>query len=402
MNRLFKRVNNRKSLVVILVAFTLAQVSLKVYFMQGAWSITTILFHIIWMSVLHLNIMYAIRSNHPKVSYLLVLYFQLVTPLILSFFIESLFISIVLSLPWLVILTSRFMLHIQRLYFNISLIILVLYSAISLFGFFKFINQPEVVTEALITEGLLFQEYIINLNTFAFAGTIFLIYLTTIKESIDAVEEDRWHSKWYVTLISHMSHHLRTPLTQVVTNFSLLKYVADIDKKEELNIRINEGTDEMTRVLNTFIAASNIKNLNNEGILISEVLKTFTNENIEHISLILNDKQSASIRGPEIVSLLLALNSFIQVHREDRNSFVVELKNNAILIYEKTEQSDSVLESELQSVKNNEALDGNTEFYFVFKLLLESGWKIDEYTANGKHGYKMSRIANNWDKRASS
>src|SRR6056300_417808 len=124
-NRIFKRINNRKSLVVILVVFTLAQVSLKVYFMQGAWSITSILFHIIWMFVLHFNIMYAIRSNHPKVGYLLVLYFQLVTPLILSFFIESLFIAIVLSLPWLVILTSRFMLHTQRLYFNISLIILV-------------------------------------------------------------------------------------------------------------------------------------------------------------------------------------------------------------------------------------------------------------------------------------
>lgn len=393
-------INNKYKnyITLLLFVFTAGQVALKYVFGGNLITPFSILFHSIWMLLLHYGILQVIRKEQPHKLILVILYTQLATPLLLSHWLPNLYMSIVLSMPWLVIITSRFMLHVQRVNFYITLLILFLYSLISIKGFISYYNNPEI-SSIVFTGGVIYEEFFINLNTFAFSGILFLFYLAKIKYDIEHIGEDSWHSKWYVTLIAHLSHHLRTPLTQITTNFGMLEYAKTDEQRDLIKSRVNKGTEEMIYIINSFVSSSNIKNLGKDGLLISEVLEHFSEENKSQVSLQVNDKESSRIRGPEIVSLLLALYAFIEDYDDAPSKIHIELNSGQVII--STSNKSSVLKASMEDQEVNQNSKHDTEFHFMLKLLKESGWKITSVMNGTSFQYQVSRIANKWSKRAS-
>lgn len=381
--------------------FTAGQTTLKVVLSPVSLTNGQIFFHIAWVACLHVAILQIMRKNNPNIYLLWIFYFQLVTPLVLCWWVPELHLAQLLSLPWLVILSSRFLLGNNRIYFSVSISILFLYSVISLIGFLKFIDQPELLNESLILEGQLFQEFVINLNTFAFSGILFLIYLVQVRYDMTNYAEDQWHSKWYVTLISHLSHNLRTPLTQITTNLSLLGYVEDPEQKQSLQERMKEGTDEMKNMINAFISASSVKNLESSGQTIIQTLETFTEGKHPFVTLKIGDTESDTIRGPEVVSLLLALNSFVEERRRGEKNFSVNLSNGVIKLIDINSSNLPEAAKELERVRKDDTLRSDPESYFIFKLLRESGWKIDIVEDLDSYAYHISRVTNKWVDKAS-
>ena len=179
----------------------------------------------------------------------------------------------------------------------------------------------------------------------------------------------------------------------------MLEYAKTDEQRDLIKSRVNKGTEEMIYTINSFVSSSNIKNLGNEGLLISEVLEHFSEENKSQVSLQVNDKESSRIRGPEIVSLLLALYAFIEDYDDAPSKIHIELNSGQVII--STSNKSSVLKASMEDQEVNQNSKHDTEFHFMLKLLKESGWKITSVMNGTSFQYQVSRIANKWSKRAS-
>ncbi len=393
---MYKKLIKKQDYVILLLCLT-SEILVKYSFDPNLATFEQKLFHLLWMLVLYLNIFYLLRTEkvHPYAKNLF--FIQFTTPLLLSIVIPEMTVIALLSIPWVIIIKMKFILCQDTslgvldwlLFLNLIIGILMLMG-----------EGPEHFT----AHGHLFYtEFINSFITLTFAFLIFRSYLKKLRGAILNYRETEWHHKWYLSLLLHLGHNLRTPLSAVMTNLDVLEFKMPKDPILNSTIdRIKLGGSKLNDTVNSLIHSSNSSLITKNGKSITQVVEHFISIVDQPIAFTSQNNEPVIIKGPEIVSLLMALELLLRNAVEYGEPPIrIKVKGNTITFRDSGVGLPEVLKQKLmdESSSFNATGYGNS-LKFVFTLLKESGWQIQILRSTKGASFKIKRGIRSWAEKA--
>jgi K+-sensing histidine kinase KdpD len=249
----------------------------------------------------------------------------------------------------------------------------------------------------------IYMEFLNSLISLLLSFAIFRNYLRNLRKTIVSYRETEWHHTWYLSLLMHLSHNLRTPLAGVLTNMEILS----TKLKEEPNARriiqrIVESGLKLKNMVTSVVEASNKNLITSEGKTIYQVTDSVVSKRNENIHFSSLNNEAVLIKGPEIVSLALALDVIIgNALRYGAPPIKIRVENNILYISDQGKGLEAGLIEELiAESENNNATGYGNSLKFVFTLLRESGWHISIDTEAQGASFIIRRGIQNWAEKA--
>ena len=228
------------------------------------------LFHVVWMICLYGGIYHILKIENPK-SWVKALFFvQFSTPLILTIALPKIYIVAVLMLPWASIIKMKFILSQDpwlRPFDYLLLLNLII-------GLTLTITKGQVV---FLEDGnYLYMEFLNGMVTLLFCFLIFRNFLNKLRTDVVAYRETEWYHKWYLSLLMHLGHNIRTPLATILNNIDVIAYKhSEIDGLIQPLERIKEGGGKLKRMIDSIIQSSNSNLITEQGMSVTSVVDYF-------------------------------------------------------------------------------------------------------------------------------
>jgi signal transduction histidine kinase len=391
----------KKWVWILFAAVTITQVFVKFRFDESLSRPSDQAFHLIWMAVLHLAITVIFVSRTAPSWAKGLLLFQLLVPLFLSFVLPRMHLTLLLSMPWIIMVKMKLLLSKDPFlkWFDINL---AAYIVAALIGLFLFYGEHNGYESSHYTE-YIFYELIATLSTFTLCVILFRRFLLMLKVEITDYREQAWYSQWYLTLMTHFSHNLRTPMAHVITNAEILGFLVLNQEKESAIVdRIKTGSNNLNKMINSLISASNINNLNPDGENVESVVKEFISSSKREVFYTETGTFNTVIKGPEIISLVLSLDAFVDnSYRYGATNVYLEIHESKIVLKDNGPGLSETLYKQIGNPHLNATRSGTgLSIHFMFKLLLESGWKVSITEWQTGVTYEFERILSGWAQKA--
>ena len=249
----------------------------------------------------------------------------------------------------------------------------------------------------------LYIEFLNSLVTLLFAFLIFRNYLIELRKSVISYRETEWHHKWYLSLLLHLGHNIRTPLAAILNNIDVIGYkYSKIEGIEQPLERIKEGGNKLNRIVNSVIHSSNIKMITEDGMPITSVVDYFVGNNEAQIHFKSLNNDEVIVKGPEIVSLLMALDLLtLNAQEYGEMPIRIAIRGNTIVFEDSGKGLPEVVIKDLEKSSRapNASTYGNS-LKFIFTLLRESGWAISIVKSKKGAAYEIRRGIQNWAEKA--
>lgn len=350
-------------------------------------------FHFIWISTLYFSLTQILVVERPKIPTKVILIIQFMIPVLLSFVLPRMHLGAILSIPWLLIIRMKILLSSDRWdrVFDVAIALNIIISTILIF-----LNGPDISSE--LTDYIFF-EILSNILTLGFVIWMFRLYVLKLKSRVSNYEEEAWHHKWYYSLMLHLGHNLRTPLAAVNSNLDVIKFKVEDPKVKASLDRATEGGDKLKKMVNSLITASNMNHIKEQGDTVANVLKSFVEQAEKSIVLVDQDPCNLKIKGPEIVSFVMAIDAFTDNSlRHGASQVSIEMHHDHVLVKDSGPGlPHKVKERITNTSKEDESHEGfGSSLYFVMTLLRESGWHVALVEWNDGVEFKLERAIQNW------
>lgn len=353
--------------------------------------------HVLWMIVLYSSILAILKFENPSLWLKGLFFLQFSTPLLLTLVLPKIYIVSLLALPWAILIKMKFILSQDK--------------SLKLFDFLLLMNLV-VGLVLIITRGeqvfledgnYLYIEFLNSLVTLLFTFLIFRNYLIELRKSVISYRETEWHHKWYLSLLLHLGHNIRTPLAAILNNIDVIDYkYANIDGLNRPLKRIKEGGNKLNRIIDSVIHSSNSKMITEAGMPITSVVDYFVGNSKAQIHFKSLNNNEVIIKGPEIVSLLMALDLLtLNAQEYGAAPIRISIRGNTIVFEDSGKGLPDVVIKDLESSSRapNASAYGNS-LKFIFTLLQESGWSISINTQKTGASYVIRRGIQNWAEKA--
>ncbi len=355
------------------------------------------MFHVLWMTVLYISILTILKFENPSIWLKGLFFLQFSTPLLLTLVLPKIYIVSLLALPWAILIKMKFILSQDKSLklFDILLLINLVV------GLLLIITRGEQV---FLEDGnYLYIEFLNSLVTLLFAFLIFRNYLIELRKSVISYRETEWHHKWYLSLLLHLGHNIRTPLAAILNNIDVIGYkYSKIEGIKQPLERIKEGGNKLNRIVNSVIHSSNIKMITEEGMPITSVVDYFVGNNEAQIHFKSLNNDEVIVKGPEIVSLLMALDLLtLNAQEYGEMPIRIAIRGNTIVFEDSGKGLPEVVIKDLEKSSRapNASAYGNS-LKFIFTLLRESGWAISIVKSKKGAAYEIRRGIQNWAEKA--
>lgn len=355
------------------------------------------IFHVLWMIVLYSSILAILKYENPSLWLKGLFFLQFSTPMLLSFVLPKIFIVSVLALPWALLIKMKFILSQDKSLKFFDLLLLMNLVV----GLLLIITRGE---EVFLEDGNYFYvEFLNSLVTLLFAFLIFRNYLIELRKSVISYRETEWHHKWYLSLLLHLGHNIRTPLAAVLNNIDVIDYkYSNTEGLEKPLQRIKEGGNKLNRIVDSVIHSSNSKMITEAGMPITSVVDHFVSNSEAQIHFKSLNNKEVIIKGPEIVSLLMALDLLTFNAQEYGEAPIrIVMQGNTIIFEDSGKGLPEVVIKDLENSSRapNASAYGNS-LKFIFTLLRESGWYITINKKKAGACYVIRRGIQNWAEKA--
>jgi signal transduction histidine kinase len=306
-------------------------------------------------------------------------------------------LGVILSIPWMLIVRMKILLSNDRWgkWFDVTLVLTIIISTI-----LTLLNERQVSSE--LTEYIYF-EILSNILTLSFVVWMFRQYLLGLKSRVSSYEEEAWHHKWYYSLMLHLGHNLRTPLAAVNSNLEVIKFkVKDPSLRTSLE-RAILGGDRLKKMVNSLITASNMNHVKEQGDTVASILRGFVEQTDRSVDLADFDPYKVKIKGPEIVSFIMAIDAFTDNSlRYGASNVSIEMRHDHVLVKDNGPGlSVEVKERITHTSKEDNSHEGfGSSLHFVMTLLRESGWQVELVEWQQGVTFKLQRSIQNWTQKA--
>lgn len=377
---------------------TLGSIAFRYSFDSGLTPLPNLALHIVWMFLLHYMIVTLVWKPKAPAYAKVIFIVQMLVPLVLSLFMPKMHMVTVLSLGWLVLIQVKLLMDDDkwRQLFDWLLI------AYLFFAFVGVILHREVYSAVL--REFLYGEFIATIFTFALAFWVFRLYIYELRKDMYLYREEAWYHEWYYTLMKHLGHNLRTPASQISSNLELMRMQQERENK--MNPALNRalsGSGRLKQMLDSVVISSSINNLSQNGDTVEDVLLNFLAKSTHPVKLEVREPFLERIKGPEIISLVMALDAFVDNSwRYGASKVILEMNEGGIRLKDNGPGLPDYVRENIGKAHLGESTSETygLSIHFMFQLLKESGWTI--VVEEWKKGvtYKISRIHSNWSKRA--
>ena len=355
------------------------------------------IFHVLWMTILYSSILAILKYENPSKWLKGLFFLQFATPMLLSFVLPKIFIVSILALPWALLIKMKFILSQDKSlkFFDFLLLINLV------IGLILIVTRGEQV---FLEDGNhLYIEFLNSLVTLLFAFLIFRNYLIELRKSVISYRETEWHHKWYLSLLLHLGHNIRTPLAAILNNIDVIGYkYSKIEGLDQPLGRIKEGGSKLSRMIDSIIHSSNSKLITEKGMSITSVVDYFVSHTDAQIHFKSLNSSVVIIKGPEIVSLLMALD-LLTVNAQEYGATPINIiiRGNTIQFFDSGEGLPETIIQELEKpLANTNASAYGNSLKFIFTLLRESGWNITIDRQKTGASYVIRRGIQNWAEKA--
>lgn len=383
--------------IAILVFCLILELTLKKFLDEDLDTIGEWVFHVFWMVSLYGSLYHILKVENPIMWVRVLFFVQFTTPLILTAVLPNFFIVAILTLPWASIIKMKFILSQDRWLRPFDYLLLLNL----IIGLTLTITNGQAV---FLDDGnYLYMEFLNSIVTLLFVFLIFRNFLTRLKDDVMAYRETEWYHKWYLSLLLHLGHNIRTPLSAILTNIDVLNFkFSKLEGIKQPLERVKEGGNKLNDIVNSIIHSSNSNLITESGMSITSVVDYFVSQKKAQIHFKSINNNEIKIKGPEIVSILLALDLLTRnALKYGAPPICIEIKENTILFFDSGIglPKDVIQELEMNTFTPNASSNGNS-LKFIFTLLVESGWTISIIkNANGAT-YEIRRGIRNWAEKA--